>query len=520
MFASLLSRSTSTSARHNTGTISVSDPEISKRLAFIGLTERDLGTIANFRAPCEAALDELIDRFYAHIFTLPETRAIIHRHTTVDRQRALVTPYLRSLFSGNIDDAYVAYRRRVGKVHDDIDLDSAWYVAMYEIIRLCTMAAVKRAGANERVQHEFGAAFSRLIQADIAIVITAFTDSRKVKLEDASARASAERDRAVNFLAALGEILDALSDKDLTRRMRGSYDGEYGRLADQLNETMDALQQTLTDVRTAASEVASASREISTSSESLANAAQDQQRVLDDVSNTLGGIAAASRSTASAAVDAKTLGDQARERAVAGATGSVQLGEAMQRIAASSQDTARIVKTIDEIAFRTNLLALNAAVEAARAGDAGRGFAVVAEEVRALSLRCAEAAKSTAELIERAVSEAASGRAINEEVGTTLRGVTDVMGQLATTTAQSATASSGQLTQVEQLRQMMDQIASTGQSTAAGSEEAASAAHELSSQAEALQRLVGQFQLTMRTHAAAHAHRRPAAAPQRHLAAV
>ena len=487
-----------------TGSLAVSDPEIAKRLQFIGLTARDLGTIATWREPCEHALDGLIDRFYAHILALPDTKAILDRHTTVERQRGLVTPYLRTLFTGTIDDAYVAYRRRVGKVHDDIDLDSSWYVAMYEIIRLVALETVRQAGASDREQHAFAEAFSRLIQADIAVVITAFTDSRRTKLEDARARAQAEHDRAVHFLTSLGRVLDALAARDLTARMDGQWEGEYGHLQRQLNDTVASLNGTLHEVNTAATEVASAAREISRSSESLANAAQEQTRTIDAASVAVGTIADASRATTTAAGDARRFGGDAQNRAEAGMTGSDRLAAAMERITASSRDTARIVKTIDEIAFRTNLLALNAAVEAARAGDAGRGFAVVAEEVRALSGRCAEAAKSTTALIERAVLEAAAGSTANEEVGATLRSVNEVIGKLADTTERSARASTAQLTQVDGLHELLDRLNGASQSTAAGSEEAASAAQELTAQADALQRLVGQFRLAMHQHVAKH----------------
>ncbi len=504
MFWNRISGRARTSRSAAQGIFSVSPGEARNRIEFFGITPDDLGTIASWREPCEAALDQLIDDFYAYMFRDPAIKALVLKHSTVERQRGLVTPYLRSMFSGRIDDAYVAARVRVGKVHDDIDLDSSWYVAMYQVIRLSAHNAVRQAGASAAEVKAFADAFSKIVQLDIALVFTALSGSRQRKLDRAHAETKQEHDRATTFLEEIGEMLDALAAKDLSRRMTRRYDGEYGRLQDQLHAAMDALQQTLEQVRTASEEVAAASREITHASGALADAAVEQQRTLDLATESITQIAGDSRVGSNAASTSHQLGTKAREQADRGAEGSTRLGEAMKRIADASQGTAKVIKVIDEIAFQTNLLALNAAVEAARAGDAGRGFAVVAEEVRSLAIRSAEAAKSTAELIERAVSEAGSGVAVNQEVSASLAGMHQVMDQLAGSTSETANASASQLRRVESLREMMDRLAQTGQSTAASSEESASAAQELSAQADAMQRLVGQFTLAVREHGRRH----------------
>jgi methyl-accepting chemotaxis protein len=172
-----------------------------------------------------------------------------------------------------------------------------------------------------------------------------------------------------------------------------------------------------------------------------------------------------------------------------------RLSEAIDRIKRSSDDTARIIKTIDEIAFQTNLLALNAAVEAARAGDAGRGFAVVAEEVRNLARRSAEAAKTTAGLIEQSVRSSESGVAINQEVHRNLEEISGQINRVAGVMTEIAVASQQQSQGVEEINRAVGEMNRVVQATAASAEESASAAEELASQASVTQGMIQQFQL-------------------------
>jgi methyl-accepting chemotaxis protein len=168
----------------------------------------------------------------------------------------------------------------------------------------------------------------------------------------------------------------------------------------------------------------------------------------------------------------------------------LRMADAIQRIKASSDDTARIIKTIDEIAFQTNLLALNAAVEAARAGDAGKGFAVVAEEVRNLAQRSAEAAKNTAALIVESQQNAADGVNVSTEVASTLNQIVDGIVRMNELVNGVSTASEEQARGAEEVNRAVEQMDKLTQTNAASAEESASASEELSAQAKELRDMV------------------------------
>jgi methyl-accepting chemotaxis protein len=190
------------------------------------------------------------------------------------------------------------------------------------------------------------------------------------------------------------------------------------------------------------------------------------------------------------AQQAKGLAEQAQDGAAAGMIAMTEMATAIDDIKASSDETASVVKTIDEIAFQTNLLALNAAVEAARAGEAGKGFAVVAEEVRSLAQRSAEAAKNTAALIEDAVRKATTGVQRCSEVSQSLEAIAKGNQQANDLVAEIAAASREQAQGIDQINAAVGQMDQVTQTNAANAEESASAAEELSSQSETMNGMV------------------------------
>jgi methyl-accepting chemotaxis protein len=233
-------------------------------------------------------------------------------------------------------------------------------------------------------------------------------------------------------------------------------------------------------------QVASASGQVSSASQSLAEGATEQAAGLEETSSSLEEMSSMTKQNADNAQQASTLSLEARKAADTGATSMSSMNEAIGKIQKSSDETAKIIKVIDEIAFQTNLLALNAAVEAARAGEAGKGFAVVAEEVRNLAMRSAEAAKNTASMIEESVKNSNSGVEIAGEVAKVLDEIVSGIGKTTDLVGEIAAASQEQAQGIEQVNTAVTQMDKVTQQNAANAEESASASEEMSAQAQSM----------------------------------
>ena len=256
-----------------------------------------------------------------------------------------------------------------------------------------------------------------------------------------------------------------------------------GRLNKQVGDVAETL-------RVASEQVSYSSKEVSDSGQLMANGASEQAASLEQVTASLQEIYSSTQSSTTQARESDQGMTQARGAAQNGLEAMQKMTGAIDDIKSSSDETARILKTIDEIAFQTNLLALNAAVEAARAGDAGKGFAVVAEEVRNLAGRSAEAARSTAGLIQESQTNAANGVSVASEVGGFLKEIAGTVGGVSDLVSQMASTSVQQSSALKEITLAVDQLDGVTQTNAATSEEVASASVELNQQAFEVHRSV------------------------------
>ena len=230
-----------------------------------------------------------------------------------------------------------------------------------------------------------------------------------------------------------------------------------------------------------------AAQQVSSSSQSLADGASRQAASIQETAAALAELSNTTARNSENAVKARNMANETREAAETGARGMKEMIDAMNAIKSSSDNIANIIKTIDEIAFQTNILALNAAVEAARAGEAGAGFAVVADEVRSLAQRCAAAAKDTASQIEDSIQRSERGVDISNRVGESFQNILGKARDVNNLVAEISKASQEQTNGISHINTAVTELDRDIQANSATAEETASTSEELSSQAEMLQ---------------------------------
>jgi len=275
------------------------------------------------------------------------------------------------------------------------------------------------------------------------------------------------------------------------------------------------IRLAVTELTETAGEVTSASGQVATSSMSLSQGATDQAASLEETSASIEELAAMTRKNAENSQTAATLMGSV-DVCVKESNGALaDMVSSMASIQESSQQVAKIIKTIDEIAFQTNILALNAAVEAARAGKAGMGFAVVADEVRNLAQRSAQAARDTATLIEASIVKARAGTQKVEQVAASISGITSSVVKVKGLVEEVSLASHRQAQDIAQVSQAMAQMERVTQTTAATAEESAAASEELNAHAESAMGVVARLQALVGTNSTTKAAHREAARTSR-----
>ncbi|HEY8965299.1 MAG TPA: methyl-accepting chemotaxis protein [Candidatus Methylacidiphilales bacterium] len=458
----------------------------------------DVGYVTENALPSLAVVSEVNQRIIKNQLFLhrmlnekdADKRAAIR--TELDSNAKLNTDaidrYQNELVSGDEDRRIIAEVQEVRKA----------YGAVRETF-FAALAAGQADSARALLENDLKDLFNRFLAADAKWYAFCAKDAKR-----AGGEASAVISRTnlvVNVLALLIVALSAATSLYIIRRT---------------NRVLTSIANALGD---GAAQVVSAAGQVSAASQSLAEGASEQAASCEETSASVEEVGGMTRRNAEGAQNARAC---AAETCAAAEEGAVRTGEmaaamdqirkageemrsAMDGIKASSDDIAKIIKTIDEIAFQTNILALNAAVEAARAGEAGAGFAVVAEEVRALAQRSAEAAKETARLIENSVARSAEGVGTNDRVleslgaiseksirvGESLRKIVDKAREVDSLVAGIATASQEQSIGLGQVGTAMTQMDKVIQSNAASAEETASASEELNAQAECMNDQVG-----------------------------
>jgi methyl-accepting chemotaxis protein len=292
------------------------------------------------------------------------------------------------------------------------------------------------------------------------------------------------------------DVISKVANKDLTARVISKFKGDMLDFAENLNKAVSNLDDAIAQVDNSVNHISSSFNEISAGLHTLANSTNEQATSLEEISESLKEINSLTCSNVDNAKSGLRLADSAVRKVDESNGAMKKMNSAMESILKSSQETSKIIKTIDEIAFQTNLLALNAAVEAAHAGESGKGFAVVAEEVKNLALRSAEAAQDTNVLIEEAGQKSAMGSNIVEQVTKAFLEMNEHFNNVKNIVNQISASCDEQAGGVVLISKGILDMNRITQQNAASTKESASSAKELSGQAKALKDMVMSFKIS------------------------
>ncbi|MGX8702352.1 methyl-accepting chemotaxis protein [Caproiciproducens sp.] len=293
-------------------------------------------------------------------------------------------------------------------------------------------------------------------------------------------------DILTSYIGEIAVVLDSLSMGDCTIEVTEDYKGDFVSIKTSLNTIIDNLNNIFSGINGSADQVANGAGQVSSASQALSQGATEQASSIEQLSASITEIADEVNKNASNSRLASQLSLEASSEVEVGNEHMQQMVEAMAQISETSQEIGKIIKTIEDIAFQTNILALNAAVEAARAGAAGKGFAVVADEVRNLASKSAEAAKNTTDLIESSIRAVENGTKIADETAKSLNKIIDSTRKTTDLIGEISKSSDGQASSINQVTTGVDQISAVVQTNSATAEESAATSEELSAQAQQL----------------------------------
>lgn len=299
----------------------------------------------------------------------------------------------------------------------------------------------------------------------------------------------------MDYIREVTSVMQAVAQGNLTFELQQDYAGQFAPIKAAMNDLATALSQTMLSIKQASGEVAAGSDQVASGAQALSQGAAEQASSVEELSAAILEISSQIEANAKTAEQANLLAQGVGQGITDSNEHMHDMITAMQEIREKSNEIGKIIKTIDDIAFQTNILALNAAVEAARAGTAGKGFAVVADEVRNLAQKSAEAAKVTTALIEGTVQAVQNGTKIADETAQSLVTVVESTRQVSGMVDEITVASRQQAEGANQISIGVEQISAVVQTTSATAEESAATSEELSAQAEMLRSLVNQFRL-------------------------
>jgi methyl-accepting chemotaxis protein len=475
---------------------------LNERLDFIGIDKAARDRMRSLQPIIAAVIGDAMAKFYDKVRATPQTSQFFSNEGQMRGAKARQESHWDVIAKAEYDASYVDGVNKVGRAHARLGLEPRWYIGGYALVIEDLIASIVR----ERWPSRFGRSGRAPLAADIAVVVKAalldmdyaisvyletLANERKAAEE---ARLKTEEDQSV-AMAAFGRALQALAEGDLQSRMPSDLPENFRGMANDYNNAVQSLKGTISDARGAADQISIGADSIAQAADDLSHRTEQQAASLEESSAALHQLTESVKVTAASAQKAAYVVDKAKEEADRSGEVVAKAVGAMGAIETSSDEIAKIIVVIDEIAFQTNLLALNAGVEAARAGDAGRGFAVVAQEVRELAQRCAAAAKEIKGLITISSEQVRSGVTLVDSTGEALNSIIHRISDINALVTEIASAAREQSTGLAEVNSAINQMDEITQRNAAMVEETTAETHALRGEAVRLTEQMAQFRI-------------------------